>query len=88
MKDHQHSMNEYSQHNMNTAIGDVEHDHHKMRIADLRMRFYLTLIITIPLMILSPMIQKWFHFNLSFTGSLYLLFSLSSHFFFMEDCLV
>jgi len=56
------------------------HDHssHGRMIADFRKRFYVTLIITIPVVLLSPMIQQWFHFNFSFRGSTYLLFALST----------
>ena len=31
-----------------------------------------------PVMLLSPMIQEWFHFNIKFKGSTYLLFALST----------
>jgi cation transport ATPase len=34
-------------------MGMEGHDHHKMMIADFRRRFYVTVIITIPVMILS-----------------------------------
>ena len=63
-------------------MGMVGHDHHKMMIADFKRRFYVTLFITIPVMLLSPMIQQWFHFNIAFLGSSYLLFALSSFVFF------
>ena len=58
------------------------HDHHKMMIDDFKRRFYITLILTIPVMLLSPMIQQWFHFNIVFNGSIYLLFTLSTIVFF------
>ncbi len=57
-------------------------DHHKMMIDDFRKRFYVTLAITIPVMILSPMIQHWFGFKLTFEGAQYVLFILSSVVFF------
>ena len=63
-------------------MGMAGHDHHKMMIDDFKRRFYATLIITIPVMLLTPMIQQWFHFNISFKGSTYLLFTLSSIVFF------
>lgn len=66
----------------NVPMGIAGHDHHKMMIDDFKKRFYVTLIITIPVMLLSPMIQQWFHFNISFSGSTYLLFVLSSIVFF------
>ena len=63
-------------------MGMEHHDHHKMMIEDFKRRFYVTLIITIPVMLLSPMIQQWFHFNIAFKGSNYLLFALSTIVFF------
>jgi Cu2+-exporting ATPase len=81
MMEQEHTIHEHSQHG-NPPMNHAGHDHHKMMIADFRKRFYVTFVITIPVMLLSPMIQKWFHFNLSFNGSLYLLFALSSVVFF------
>jgi Cu2+-exporting ATPase len=63
-------------------MGHAGHDHHTMMIAEFKRRFYITLIITIPVMMLSPMIQKWMGVNWQFAGSLYLLFVLSSVVFF------
>lgn len=82
--EHQHH-NEQKGHShtqKNPPMGTMHHDHHKMMIDDFKRRFYVTLIITIPVMLLSPMIQQWFHFNLRFTGSTYLLFALSTIVFF------
>jgi Cu2+-exporting ATPase len=80
--EHQHSSQDHSHHDMNPSTGHADHDHHKMMIDDFKKRFYVTLIITIPVMLLSPMIQQWFHFNFSFAGSTYLLFALSTIVFF------
>jgi len=80
--EHQHSAYHHSQHAANPPIRMMHHDHHKMMIDDFKRRFYVTLIITIPVMLLSPMIQQWFHFNIVFTGSTYLLFALSTIVFF------
>lgn len=38
-------------------MGMAGHDHHKMMIADFKKRFWVSLILTIPVLILSPMIQ-------------------------------
>src|SRR5262245_31896331 len=57
-------------------------DHHAMMIDDFRRRFLWVLIVTIPVMMLSPMIQLWFRFNISFQGSQYLLMAMSSFVFF------
>ncbi len=62
----------------NPAHGHMGHDHHLMMIRDFRNRFWVSLILAIPILLLSPMIQKWIGVNWEFTGSLYLLFALSS----------
>jgi Cu2+-exporting ATPase len=56
-----------------------EHAHSGM-IADLMKRFWISLLLTIPILILSPMIQELVGLGTSirFTGDLYLLFVLSS----------
>ncbi len=55
------------------------HDHHAMMEADMKKRFFVTLIFTIPVLILSPTIQEWFGFSIpEFVGEKYLLFFLAS----------
>ena len=80
--EHQQTLHDHSQHADSAPMGMEHHDHHKMMIEDFKRRFYVTLIITIPVMLLSPMIQQWFHFNIAFKGSNYLLFALSTIVFF------
>ena len=58
------------------------HDHHAMMIEDFRKRFYVVLILTIPIMLLSPMIQHWMNVHWEFPGSHYLLAALSTVVFF------
>ncbi len=79
--EHEHTHN-HSQHSMNAPMGMAGHNHHKMMVDDFKKRFYITLIITVPVMLLSPMIQLWFHFSIAFKGSAYLLLSLSTVVFF------
>jgi len=76
--EHQHIASNHSQQTTNSAMGKEHHDHHKIMIEDFKRRFYVTLIITIPVMLLSTMIQQWFHFSIAFKGSNYLLFALST----------
>ncbi len=78
--EHQHTAQDNTgiTNHSNPPMGTMHHDHHKMMIDDFKRRFYVTLIITIPVMLLSPMIQQWFHFNIAFNGSTYLLFALST----------
>ena len=65
----------------NAPMGMQGHDHHKM-IADFRSRFFICLGISIPIMILSPMLQKLVGINWQFSGSQYVAFALSSVVFF------
>lgn len=57
-------------------------DHHRMMIEDFKKRFWVSLILTIPVLLLSPMIQGWLGLDWTFRGDTYLLFGLSSIIFF------
>ena len=59
-------------------MGMAGHDHHKMMIEDFKKRFWVSLILTIPVLILSPMIQGFFGYSLSVPGNPYVLMALSS----------
>ena len=54
------------------------HNHHAMMIADFKKRFYVVLVLTVPIMLLSTMIQRFMGVSWQFTGSAYILFALSS----------
>ena len=56
-------------------------DHQKM-LEDFKKRFKISLLITVPILVLSPMIQSFFGYTLEFAGSKYLLFLLSTVIFF------
>ena len=60
------------------AHGEHGHDHHRMMIEDFKRRFWVSTALTIPVLLLSPMIQSWLGIDWVFTGSDYLLFTLSS----------
>ncbi|MGO1712448.1 MAG: heavy metal translocating P-type ATPase [Senegalia sp. (in: firmicutes)] len=62
--------------------GQDHHNHHEMMIKDFKRRFFISLIVTIPILILSPMIQEWFNFSIEFTGDGYVLFALSTFIYF------
>lgn len=59
-------------------MGSSGHDHHKMMIADFRKRFWVTLVLTVPILFFSPMIQHLFGYKLLLPGNAYILFILSS----------
>jgi Cu2+-exporting ATPase len=58
--------------------------HHAMMVADFRRRFWISVIISIPILLLSPLIQRFLGLEgkISFTGDSYVLFALSSAVFF------
>ena len=55
-----------------------EHDHHAMMEKDFRRRFWVVLVLTVPVLLLSPTIQGWFGYTLTFPGVRYVLFVLAS----------
>ena len=79
-----HSKMDHSamQHGHNPSMGMEGHNHHAMMIADFKKRFYLVLILTVPIVLLSTMIQKFIGVDWDFKGSKYILFALSSVVFF------
>lgn len=74
MSQHEHSK---MHHGSNPSMGHEGHDHHAM-IADFKRRFFVVLFLTIPIMLLSPMIQHWLDVHWQFTGSSYVLLALST----------
>ena len=80
---------EHSNHEHNHS--DAEHNHsekhdhsshHAHMVEDFKKRFYISILITIPVLILSPMLQGFVNIDLRFTGDLYILFALSTFIFF------
>ncbi|MEJ7625229.1 MAG: copper-translocating P-type ATPase [Ferruginibacter sp.] len=64
------------------SSGEGKHGKHSGMIAQFKKRFYVVLALTIPIMLLSEMIQHWLNINISFPGSGYVLLLLSSIVFF------
>ncbi|MGM0804644.1 MAG: copper-translocating P-type ATPase [Bacillota bacterium] len=86
-----HHMNEHhteenkQQHNHSLGNHTNQEDHnghHDHMIDDFKKRFYISLLLTIPILILSPMIQMFFGFNITFPSSMLVLFTLSTVVFF------
>ena len=67
---------------LSKTISQSGHGSHSSGIADFKKRFYVVLALTIPIMLLSEMIQHWLGIHFSFPGSKYVLFFLSSIVFF------
>ncbi len=70
MNDHQNQA-EVHHHHDHTA-------HHRMMMADFRRRFFVSLALTVPILVLSPMIQGLAGIELQFPGSDYLIWALST----------
>lgn len=56
--------------------------HHEHMIKDFKKRFWISLILALPITYLSPMIQMLFNYDVTFTGNMVLLFALSTIVFF------
>jgi Cu2+-exporting ATPase len=56
------------------------HDHHAHMAADFRKRFWISLVLTLPILVLSPMLQALVGLReaIRFPGDMYVLFGLSS----------
>lgn len=81
-------MNKHNEHRKHTGH-DMDghhshHDHHAHMIADFRKRFWVSLIVTIPILLFSPMIQKFLGLGeaFRFQGDLYVSFVLATFVFF------
>ena len=75
-------LSSHAHHEMSPSMGHEGHDHHTMMIDDFKKRFWISLILTVPVLLLSEMIQHWLRFELKFPGDKYVLLILSSFIFF------
>lgn len=79
--EHNHSME---------GMGEMDHssvqmggmDHHAMMVQDFKRRFWVSLTVMIPIMVLSPMIQMFLGVDWRFPGDSYVLLALSTFLFF------
>ncbi len=68
----------HAHHGHQPGHGEMGHDHHRMMIEDFKKRFWVSLVLTVPILLLAPMIQGWMGVDWQFPGSSYLLFALSA----------
>jgi len=80
---HDHSKMTHD-HDHGAGGGYNHHDHHAHMVADFRKRFWISLALTAPILLLSPMIQRFLGLGtaLQFPGYTYVLWALSSTVFF------
>ncbi len=79
-KHHEH-MNHHKNHGTERHEAKMHHgheEHHRMMIKDFQKRFWISTALSIPVLILSPMIQNFLGIEIHFPGSHMLLFFLSS----------
>ncbi|UJL47124.1 copper-translocating P-type ATPase [Virgibacillus sp. NKC19-16] len=78
---HAHGHGSHGGHDHGGHGGHGHHDHGDM-IGDFKKRFFISLIITIPILALSPMIQTFIGVDWRFAGDMFILFALSTVVFF------
>lgn len=72
-------MNHSHQHNSGQhQVHKTAQQHHVHDIEEFRKRFWISLVITIPILLLSEMIQMWFGFRIEIPFQKWILFLLSS----------
>ncbi len=76
--------NGHKDHGNHEHIGHDHHSHHEKMVEDFKKRFWISLIVTVPVLLLSPLIQTALKLKdkISFTGDIYVLFALSTFVFF------
>lgn len=78
-KNHSMSHKNHDHKSSDSDKGDHDHkDHHSMMAYDFKKRFFISLIIMIPILLLSPMIQMFMGVDFRFKGDSYILFALST----------
>lgn len=78
-------MNNHTKSNHNTSHSKSEHNHDEHQghsIGDFKKRFYISMVLTVPVLILSPLIQEFLGFKIDFKGVMIVLFLLSTFIFF------
>src|SRR5699024_2991305 len=78
---HNHDHGSHDHHQGDDHHGHGHHDHGDM-VSDFKKRFYISLIVTIPILILSPMIQNFIGVDWRFPFDQYILFVLATFVFF------
>ncbi|MFB9864905.1 copper-translocating P-type ATPase [Rufibacter immobilis] len=68
--------------NGQAAHGQHGHDHHAMMINDFRKRFWVTLLLSVPVVVISPMVQHILGYRLELPYNQYIALALSSVIFF------
>lgn len=76
-----HGSHNHDGHDDHSNHGHGDHDHGDM-VTEFRNKFFVILVITIPIMLLSPMIQDFMGVDWKFTGDIYIVAALSTFVYF------
>lgn len=79
-----HTSEHHHREHHGSSHAHIMHDHHQMMVDDFKKRFWVSLALTIPILLLSPLIQDFLGLGeiLRFKGDTYVLFLLSSSVYF------
>jgi len=77
MENHNHDKKDHHS-GHNPDHGAMEHDHHRMMIEDFKKRFWVSLVLTVPVMLFSPMLQGLLNFHIDFPYMMLVAFVFSS----------
>src|SRR5690625_2792840 len=82
---HLHSKHDHYKHSHDHGSheGHDHHDHGEM-VEDFKKRFFISLIVTIPILALSPMIQEFIGVDWRFANDQYILFIFATFVFFYD----
>lgn len=69
---------EHSEHGHSMDVPHDHTEHHRMMALDFKRRFFVSLPLTLAVLLLSPQIEKWLHFSIKFPGIEFVLFVLST----------
>ena len=82
---HNHAEHEENHHNheeSHESHNHSGHDHHAHMVTDFRNKFFIILVFTIPIVLLSPMIQNFIGVDWQFTGDSYIVAALATFVYF------
>lgn len=79
----EHTNHDHDEHHEHKEHIHHDHaDHHRQMVRDFKKRFIISALVTIPILLLSPLVQQLLNFRFGFPGEKYVLFALSSFIFF------
>lgn len=79
---HDHENHEEQEEHKSHGGGHDHHEHHSAMIADFKRRFFVSIILTVPILLLTPMIQGFLGLEWAFPYDQWVLFGLATIVFF------